>query len=119
VTSPVPTIPTPQDYADLDLVVRALFRDTYHREPSKPAAEFPQDSPFLSQARAVLAALSAAGRLLPPDGPPRTCGCPRVYRFGLDPTHLDTCPVIVKQREEYAELLAWRESRGYDDGDDW
>lgn len=63
-----PVVPGRPAYGeeDVDLVVRALFRDAYHQEPDGPVAEFPEDSPFLSQARSVLAAQAAAGRLIPP-----------------------------------------------------
>ena len=56
----------PYSDEDVELVVRALFRAMYGEETKAALADFPEYSPFLSQARAVLDVLASAGRLVPP-----------------------------------------------------
>jgi hypothetical protein len=68
-------------------------------------------------ARPVLDALAAAGRLIPPDRPARSCGCPLKYVAGVDVRHQDGCEVIEKRRREDAELRAWEKATGHTE--DW
>jgi hypothetical protein len=66
---------------------------------------------------AALDALAAAGRLIPPDRPARSCGCPLKYVAGVDVRHQDGCEVIEKRRREDAELRAWEKATGHTE--DW